>query len=96
RRRFVTALRKLSADSDLHPKCFALSGIKQGTHVTGGTFGDVHDGMFEGQKVALKVMRVFNRADFETALKNFSREAIIWRQLSHPNVLPFFGLYYLN
>lgn len=82
--------------------------------MTGGTFGDVHDGMFEGQKVALKVMRVFNRADFETALKvknkmvtldknllltlaqNFSREAIIWRQLSHPNVLPFFGLYYLN
>ncbi|KAJ7736621.1 hypothetical protein B0H14DRAFT_3168413, partial [Mycena olivaceomarginata] len=41
RRRFVTALRRLSADSDLHPKCFALSGIKQGTHVTGGTFGDV-------------------------------------------------------
>ncbi|KAJ7088671.1 kinase-like domain-containing protein, partial [Mycena epipterygia] len=24
------------------------------------------------------------------------REALIWRQLCHPNLLPFFGLYYLK
>ncbi|KAJ7802914.1 kinase-like domain-containing protein, partial [Mycena leptocephala] len=24
------------------------------------------------------------------------REALIWRQLTHPNVLPFFGVYYLE
>jgi serine/threonine protein kinase len=29
-------------------------------------------------------------------IQEFSREALIWRQLSHPNVLPFFGLYYLE
>lgn len=68
-RRFVTALRRLSADSDLQPESFALSGIKEGRQVAGGTFGDVHDGMFEGQKVALKVMRVFDQIDIETALK---------------------------
>ncbi|KAJ7796785.1 kinase-like domain-containing protein [Mycena leptocephala] len=28
--------------------------------------------------------------------KQFSREAVIWRQLAHPNILPFFGLYYLD
>ncbi|KAJ7829586.1 kinase-like domain-containing protein, partial [Mycena olivaceomarginata] len=26
----------------------------------------------------------------------FGREALIWRQLSHPNLLPFFGLYYVD
>jgi serine/threonine protein kinase len=29
-------------------------------------------------------------------LQEFGHEAIIWRQLSHPNLLPFFGLYYLE
>ncbi|KAJ6589216.1 kinase-like domain-containing protein, partial [Mycena capillaripes] len=29
-------------------------------------------------------------------LQEFGREAVIWRQLSHPNVLPFFGIYYLD
>ncbi|KAJ7794222.1 kinase-like domain-containing protein, partial [Mycena leptocephala] len=28
--------------------------------------------------------------------KEFGREALIWRQMCHPNVLPFFGLYYLG
>ncbi|KAJ6474936.1 hypothetical protein C8R45DRAFT_834665 [Mycena sanguinolenta] len=33
---------------------------------------------------------------FHQDFKKFSREASIWRQLSHPNMLPFFGLSYLN
>jgi serine/threonine protein kinase len=28
------------------------------------------------------------------SIQEFGREALIWRQLSHPNLLPFFGLYY--
>lgn len=30
------------------------------------------------------------------AFQEFGREALIWRQLSHPNLLPFYGLYYLD
>jgi serine/threonine protein kinase len=26
----------------------------------------------------------------------FSREAVTWAQLSHPNILPFYGIYQLN
>ena len=29
-------------------------------------------------------------------LQRFSREAILWGQLSHPNLLPFYGLYQLG
>ena len=25
--------------------------------------------------------------------KEFAKEALLWRQLNHPNVLPFYGLY---
>jgi serine/threonine protein kinase len=30
------------------------------------------------------------------AEKDFSREAVLWRQLSHPNLLPFYGVYHFK
>ncbi|KAJ7113484.1 kinase-like domain-containing protein [Mycena epipterygia] len=41
-------------------------------------------------------MRLFEDSDVAAVLKEFGREAVIWRQLCHPNLLPFFGLYYLD
>jgi len=32
----------------------------------------------------------------DNLLKKFSSETITWRQLSHPNVLPFYGVYHLD
>jgi serine/threonine protein kinase len=29
-------------------------------------------------------------------IKDFSSEAVLWRQLSHPNILPFYGIYRLD
>ncbi|TDL21571.1 kinase-like protein [Rickenella mellea] len=43
--------------------------------------------------VALKALRVYNKSDKEKALKTFSHEAVIWRQLRHPNILPFYGVF---
>ncbi|KAJ7809852.1 hypothetical protein B0H14DRAFT_2288499, partial [Mycena olivaceomarginata] len=55
--------------------------------VAGGGFGDIWKGLVRGQSVSIKIMRIL------TALKKFGREALIWCQLCHPDVLPFFGLY---
>ncbi|KAJ7883518.1 kinase-like domain-containing protein [Mycena olivaceomarginata] len=41
-------------------------------------------------------MRIFDNSAIEAVLKEFSREALICRQLCHPNVLPFFGVYYFD
>ncbi|KAJ7113408.1 kinase-like domain-containing protein, partial [Mycena epipterygia] len=41
-------------------------------------------------------MRLFEDSDIEAVLKEFGREAVVWRQLSHPNLLPFCGVYYLD
>ncbi|KIM87462.1 hypothetical protein PILCRDRAFT_63602, partial [Piloderma croceum F 1598] len=30
------------------------------------------------------------------SLQDFSTEVVTWRQLSHPNVLPFYGVFHLN
>ncbi|KAJ6589507.1 kinase-like domain-containing protein [Mycena capillaripes] len=94
---FSKALTRLSRVSGLHPTCFTLSRVeKVGLQVAAGSFGDIWKGLVESQSVSLKVMRLFRDSDVKAALKEFGREALIWRQLSHPNLLPFFGLYYLD
>ncbi|KAJ7929734.1 kinase-like domain-containing protein [Mycena leptocephala] len=96
RRRLYKALVKLSEDSRLLPRCFALTGLEQERQVAGGSFSDVYTGVLRGQSVAIKMMRVFENSDIDALLKGFGREALLWRQLSHPNLLPFYGLYYFQ
>ncbi|KAF7351247.1 Protein kinase domain-containing protein [Mycena sanguinolenta] len=98
RPRLSKALERLSRVSGLYPTCFPLTGLLQkvGQQVAGGAFGDIWKGLVRGQSVSVKMMRVFQDTDIKHALQEFGREALIWRQLSHPNVLPFFGLYYLK
>ncbi|KAJ6587863.1 kinase-like domain-containing protein [Mycena capillaripes] len=91
------ALLRLSGACGLHPTCFTLSGLEKiGQQVAGGAFGDIWKGLIGGQTVAVKSMRQFKEDDVRMSLKKFGREALIWRQLSHPNLLPFFGLYMLD
>lgn len=37
---------------------------------------------------------LLNNGSGLTYIQQFGREALIWRQLCHPNLLPFFGVYY--
>ncbi|KAJ7883532.1 kinase-like domain-containing protein [Mycena olivaceomarginata] len=91
------ALLQLSRASGLHPRCLVLSELqKVGPQVTGGGFGDIWKGLIRGQSVCVKIMRIFEDSNVQALLKEFGREAVIWRQLCHPNVLPFFGIYYLE
>ncbi|KAJ7883485.1 kinase-like domain-containing protein [Mycena olivaceomarginata] len=91
------ALLRLSRSSGLHPRCLTLSELqKVGQQLAGGGFGDIWKGLIRGQSVCVKIMRIFDNSTVEAALKEFSREALICRQLCHPNVLPFFGVYYFD
>ncbi|KAJ7673390.1 kinase-like domain-containing protein [Mycena rosella] len=91
------ALIRLSRASGLHPNCFPLSDLEKiGQQVTGGGFSDIWKGLVRGQTVAVKIMRLFQETAIEAALKQFGSEALIWGQLSYPNLLPFYGLYYLE
>ncbi|KIK58563.1 hypothetical protein GYMLUDRAFT_170833 [Collybiopsis luxurians FD-317 M1] len=55
-----------------------------------GGFADIWCGMIEDQKVCLKVLRLVEEPDEE--LQRFYREALVWQQLEHPNILPFLGV----
>ncbi|KAJ7029234.1 kinase-like domain-containing protein, partial [Mycena alexandri] len=93
------ALLRLSRVSELLPACFPLVGLeKLGPQVAAGAFGDIWKGSVRDQTVSVKIMRLFRDTDsiLTHFLQEFGREALIWRQLSHPNLLPFYGLYYLD
>ncbi|KAK7026369.1 kinase domain-containing protein [Favolaschia claudopus] len=91
------AMWRLSRASNLYPRCFTLTGLhKVGTQMAGGGYGDIWKGLVRGQSVCVKMLRIFQESDIAMALKEFGAEALIWRQLCHPNVLPFFGLYYIE
>ncbi|KAJ7878760.1 kinase-like domain-containing protein [Mycena olivaceomarginata] len=93
----LQALLRLCRVSGRHPRCLALPGLqKAGQQVAAGGFGDIWKGSVRGQTVSVKVMRIFQESHVQGALKEFGREALIWRQLCHPNLLPFFGIYYLG
>ncbi|KAK7019396.1 hypothetical protein VNI00_018085 [Paramarasmius palmivorus] len=90
---------RLSKRSSLCPGCLTIRGVtKLGEHpVAGGGFGDIWKGhLGSGQLVCLKVVKVYLMSDLKRSMKEYLREAIIWRQLRHPNVLPCLGLYYLD
>lgn len=54
---------------------------------------DVWTGRLNKQRVCIKVLRFFQQgSDREELLKALSKEVLLWRQLNHPNILPFLGV----
>ncbi|KAL0056869.1 Rho guanine nucleotide exchange factor [Marasmius tenuissimus] len=89
---------RLSTKSGLCPKCLTINNVKKlGTEpLAGGGFGDVWKGEIEDQTVCLKLARVFTHSDIQKVVKEYMQEALVWQQLDHPNLLPFFGMYRLS
>ncbi|KAF7974565.1 hypothetical protein HWV62_11930 [Athelia sp. TMB] len=95
--RHVRALVKLSERSGRYPECLVLDQVTLPTEsVASGSFGDVYKCEMAGRDVAVKVLKVSKKTIVEELLKSFAREAVLWRQLSHPNVLPFYGAFRLG
>ncbi|TDL23881.1 kinase-like protein [Rickenella mellea] len=93
--KLVRTLARLSKSSRCYPDCLILTSIRRtGTDpVAGGGFADVWKGYFADRPVALKALRIYKQSLREKVLKEFSHEAVIWRQLKHPNILPFYGVF---
>ncbi|KAK0218755.1 kinase-like domain-containing protein [Armillaria fumosa] len=87
---------ELTRIHDCVPRCLMLKGFKKsGDYPFAlGHFGELWRGQVEGMEVAVKQARVFTSDDnINKVLRQVRREAIIWRQCDHPNVLPFYGIY---
>ncbi|KAJ7587354.1 kinase-like domain-containing protein, partial [Mycena floridula] len=87
----LLATYELSKRTRLYPKSLRLSRVEALQQSEDhGSFGDIWKGNFSGTLVAIKVMRQPNA---KRLLKTFIGKAILWRELSHPNVLSFYGIH---
>ncbi|KAH0586823.1 hypothetical protein H2248_005670 [Termitomyces sp. 'cryptogamus'] len=92
------ALVRLCRKSELCPRSFYLQGVKDREEYphSAGYFGDIYKAYHKGKPVCLKIVRLYHKSSQAQFHKAFSREAVIWAQLSHPNILPFYGIYFLS
>ncbi|KAG6875214.1 hypothetical protein C0992_004740 [Termitomyces sp. T32_za158] len=101
------ALVRLCLRSELCPRSFNLGGVtnREKDSLMAGSFGDVYIARYNGSPVCVKSVKVYvgqgNKKESivekkKFAYKAFSREAVVWSQLSHANVLPFYGICFLK
>lgn len=78
----------------LPPSFFLHDVVRAGDRaVSGGSYSDVWQGRLHGKPVCLKVVRLFTTvANRARVIKQFCREALVWKHLDHPNVLPLLGV----
>ncbi|KAF9445355.1 kinase-like protein, partial [Macrolepiota fuliginosa MF-IS2] len=97
RRSILIAMMRLCSKSGTHPRRLTLQHIRYDTRpVAAGRFGEVWKGYIGDKCVCLKVPKLYRDTQIEHLLKNFTREGIMWRDLKHPNLLPFYGIYHLD
>ncbi|KAJ7802196.1 kinase-like domain-containing protein [Mycena olivaceomarginata] len=88
-------IRKLSESCDRLPSSLFISGVtgREEYPTFGGGYGDIYRALHNSKPVALKRMRYFLRgADLRRINLKFCREALVWKDLHHPYILPFLGI----
>ncbi|KAJ7762147.1 kinase-like domain-containing protein [Mycena metata] len=88
-------IRKLSESCERLPSALFITGVSgREEHPTfGGGFGDIYQASYDNHVVALKHMRHFLRgAELRRIRLKFCREALLWKDLHHPHILPFIGI----
>ncbi|KAK7045987.1 hypothetical protein VNI00_006982 [Paramarasmius palmivorus] len=86
---------KLCQAQDILPSSLFIKGVYRqdiDAHL-GGSFGDIYRATYKDSDVAIKRIRIFqDTADRHKLQRGLCREAILWRMLKHPFVLPFLGV----
>ncbi|KAH8795889.1 kinase-like domain-containing protein [Flagelloscypha sp. PMI_526] len=93
RSRCFSILRKLGKMHQSVPPSLRIPDIEvEPQPFGGGGYSDVYRGFVGGSAVCVKVFRFFMTGSHRRkVVKNFNRETLLWRQLQHPNILPFLG-----
>ncbi|KAJ7468568.1 kinase-like domain-containing protein [Mycena latifolia] len=88
-------IQKLSVVCDNVPPSLFITGVNGCSEypILGGAYSDIYKASYHGTPVAVKAMRTFHRgSDLRHFRSKLCQEAIIWKGLSHPNLLPLIGV----
>ncbi|KAG6916088.1 hypothetical protein DXG01_008517 [Tephrocybe rancida] len=94
RQNLITAMQRLPGQSALVSTCYALGDeADSDSPEYSGRYADIYKGKVQGQVVCLKSIRRTQQTDIDHLAKAFSKAAIIWGKVAHPNILPFYGVF---
>ncbi|KAF8192687.1 hypothetical protein K438DRAFT_1472654, partial [Mycena galopus ATCC 62051] len=76
------------------PSSLFITGVigKEDRPMFGGGYGDIYRAEHEGKTVALKHMRAVHFMRGSDLRQKFCSEALVWKDLHHPHILPFLGI----
>ncbi|KAG6827026.1 hypothetical protein H0H92_013508 [Tricholoma furcatifolium] len=92
RRNLISIILEISKRTKLFPAPFFIEGLdfalkfKADGATSHGAYGNIYQGIYQENVVCLKVLRYKNDD------KVLAREVAAWGQVSHPNLLPFYGI----
>ncbi|KAG6807417.1 hypothetical protein H0H92_007613 [Tricholoma furcatifolium] len=90
----IVPLQQLINKSGVLPAPYDLDGVTiSGTRMASGGFADIYQGNFHGQLLCVKVIRAAKHTQ-DVVRKNTLNEAVLCGSLSHPNIVPFLGVYF--
>ncbi|CAL1715566.1 unnamed protein product [Somion occarium] len=98
RRRFLRlVIGRMSKTKDICPEQLYLDGVTKISNepLEFGGFGLVYQGHYRGEVVALKRLFIKSGPNAENARrlnKRLRHEILVWRNLEHPHILPYFGI----
>ncbi|EMD36226.1 hypothetical protein CERSUDRAFT_65942 [Gelatoporia subvermispora B] len=95
--RCLEVLRKLCGVTGLLPYSFHLSSRslkrKGRRPEAAGGYADIWRGDYDGREVAVKVFRGYDSSGVPPLdMKALLKEAVVWKHLRHPNIVPFVGI----
>ncbi|KAF9651759.1 kinase-like protein [Thelephora ganbajun] len=92
-RRGLRLLSKICKAQRIIPASYVLQGRSirvRRAHGRGG-FADVSNGKYLGCPVAIKRLRM-HEGDSDRIFRRLCQEVVVWKHLSHPNILPLLGV----
>ncbi|KAK0475676.1 kinase-like domain-containing protein, partial [Armillaria luteobubalina] len=96
RARCIKCLLKVAETYLVVPTSLMISNVRQNPRypINGGAYADIYRGRMRGIDICLKVLRIFSHGEMKPRgdIRKFCREVLVWRNLRHPNVLPFIGV----
>jgi len=94
RNKCLSTLSEICVRQALLPRSFQIpfSYFRSLVPIGGGGSSGVRMGEYQGRKVAVKVLRMFPGSNLGNITRKFYKEAMMWKVLHHPNVLPLLGV----
>ncbi|KAF9644146.1 kinase-like protein [Thelephora ganbajun] len=94
-RKCLRELRYICGTSAILPTSYKLSpdllSITSDPFASGG-YGDVYHGTLNGSRICAKRVRAYIQDGPQKATKAFCKEAVMWKRLTHPNIVPLLGI----